>query len=147
MVISQAWIQVLTRMAELDKKPRDYGSGDLLHHAEIHTIMMIGKNPDITITSLGSILGISTSAASQMITRLTKKGLVERFKRKDNEKEICLKLTSPGTIAYYGHEQHHAIIYARMEKKLGEMTDEGYEYLLRFLRAMADTAEEILNEE
>ena len=139
MKISEIWIRIFNKMDADEKVAKDFGSGDLLHCSEIHTIMAIGKNPDINLTSLSHLLGISKSAISQMAGRLTKKNLVERHRDPDNDKEIFLRLSPKGTIAYLGHEQHHARIYARMHHNLGELSDEEFALILRFLSAIEET--------
>ena len=137
--IGEVWIRILNKMDADEKVPKDFGSGDLLHCSEIHTIMAIGKNPGINVTNLSRLLGISRSAISQMMNRLQKKGLVEKHRDPDNDKEILLRLSLKGTIAYHGHEQHHARIYARMHQNLGELSDEEFALILRFLSAMEET--------
>jgi DNA-binding MarR family transcriptional regulator len=140
--LSSTWIRILNKMDANEKCPRDFGSGDLIHCSEIHTMMVIGKNPDITITNLAAALGITKSAISQMITRLAGRNLVEKRRNPDNEKEILLRLTPRGTIAYLGHEQYHAKIYARMQEKLGDITDEQFRFIAIFLGAIEETADE-----
>lgn len=137
--IAEVWIRILNKMDADEKVAKDFGSGDLLHCSEIHTIMAIGKNPGINITNLSRLLGISRSAISQMTNRLQKKSLVEKHRDPDNDKEIFLRLSPKGTIAYLGHEQHHARIYARMHHNLGELSDEEFALILRFLSAMEET--------
>jgi len=137
--IGELWIRILNKMDADEKVPKDFGSGDLLHCSEIHTIMAIGKNPAINVTNLSRLLGISRSAISQMMNRLQKKGLVEKHRDPDNDKEILLRLSPKGTIAYLGHEQHHARIYARMHQYLGDLSDEEFSLILRFLSAMEET--------
>jgi len=137
--LSEVWIRILNKMDADEKLPKDFGSGDLLHCSEIHTIMAIGKNPGINVTNLSRLLGISRSAISQMMNRLQKKGLVEKHRDPDNDKEILLRLSPKGTIAYLGHEQHHARIYARMHRNLGDLSDEEFSLILRFLSAMEET--------
>ena len=96
MQISSAWIRIMNKMMALEKNPRDFGSGDLLSSAEIHMIMVIGKNPGLNVTSISEELGISKSAVSQMVRKLEQKNLVERSQLPDNEKEIRLSLTPRG---------------------------------------------------
>jgi DNA-binding MarR family transcriptional regulator len=140
--VSEQWIRILNKMDADEKCPKDFGSGDLLHCSEIHTIMMIGKNKDINPASLSLLLGISRSAISQMISRLVQKNLVEKHRDPNNDKEILLRLSPRGTIAYLGHEQHHAKIFARMHRNLGDLTDEQFALILRFLSAMEETIDE-----
>jgi DNA-binding MarR family transcriptional regulator len=144
--LSESWIRILNKMDEVEKCPNDFGSGNLLHCSEIHTIMAIGKNKDINITKLAGFLGISKSAISQMITRLAGKDLVEKYRDPDNDKEIRLRLTPRGTIAYLGHEQYHAKIYAFMQQKLGPVTEEQFLFLTQFLAALEETADEFLQD-
>ena len=143
---SAAWVRLLNKMDAMEKCPRDFGSGDLLHCSEIHTIMVIGKHPGITVTELSSVLGITKSAISQMIARLVKKNLVERTRREGNGKEILLRLTPHGTIAFLGHEQHHAKIFARMQERLGDLTPEQSRFIAGFLEAIEETIDEFLGD-
>ena len=145
--LSATWIRILNKMDANEKCPRNFGSGDLLHCSEIHTMMVIGKRPDINITDLAAALGITKSAISQMINRLAGKNLVEKRRNPDNDKEILLRLTPHGSIAYLGHEQYHAKIYASMQRKLGDMTPEQFRFIATFLRAVEETADEFSREQ
>jgi len=145
--LSESWIRILNKMDEVEKYPKDFGSGDLLHGSEIHTIMAIGMHKDINGTNLAGLLGISRSAVSQMISRLVSKDLVEKYRDPDNDKEIRLRLTPRGTIAYLGHEQFHAKIYALMQQKLGPVTEEQFQFLTQFLTAIEKTADEFLQDQ
>jgi len=140
--LSTTWIRILNKMDANEKCARDFGSGDLLHCSEIHTMMVIGKRPDVNITDLAAFLGITKSAISQMITRLAGRNLVEKRRNPENDKEVLLRLTPRGTIAYLGHEQHHARIYARMQEKLSDMTPEQFRFIATFLGAIEETADE-----
>ena len=140
--LSAAWIRILNKMDAMEKCPRNFGSGDPLHRSEIHTIMVIGNHPDINVTDLAGSFGITKSAISQMINRLAAKNLVEKHRNQDNDKEILLRLTPRGMIAYLGHEQHHAKINARMQEKLGALTPEEVRCIAAFLRAVEETADE-----
>lgn len=146
MQLSDAWIRILTKMSNLDGTPRDYGSGNLLHNAEIHTIMRIGRDPGLNITALAAREGISKSAISQMVSRLEQKGLVKRYRSPDNGKETLLQLTAAGRVAHLGHEQHHAAIFARMEEKLGDISLEQVTCLMHFFQAIEETIDEFTPE-
>jgi DNA-binding MarR family transcriptional regulator len=104
--------------------------------------MAIGKNPDINLTNLSLLLGISKSAISQMVARLAKKDLVEKHRDPANDKEVLIRLTPRGTIAYLGHEQHHARIYATMHRNVGDLSGDQFALILRFLAAIEKTIDE-----
>jgi len=144
--ISEVWIRILNKIDADEKCPKDFGSGDLLHCSEIHTIMAIGKNPDINITNLSRNLGISKSAISQMISKLERKNLVEKHRDPDNDKEILIRLSPRGIIAFLGHEQHHAKIFALMHQKLGDINGEQFALIIRFLSAIEETFDESCKE-
>ncbi|HWQ66905.1 MAG TPA: MarR family transcriptional regulator [Methanospirillum sp.] len=145
--LSETWIRILNKMDAMEKSPKDFGSGDLLHCSEIHTLMAIGKHPDTNITELARFLGISKSATSQMITRLLNKDLVEKSQNPRNNKEIIIKLSAKGVIAFLGHEQHHAKIYARMTQKLGVMNRDQFLIITRFLHAIEETTDEFMQDQ
>ncbi len=142
----ESWIRILNKMDAIEKCPRDFGSGDLLHCSEIHTLMAIGRHTDINVTELSRFLGISKSAISQMITRLLSKNLVEKIQNPIHNKELIIRLSAKGMIAYLGHERHHAKIYARITRKLGPMNDEQFQFLSKFLQAIEETTDECMKE-
>ncbi|MDD4300444.1 MAG: MarR family transcriptional regulator [Methanomicrobium sp.] len=140
--ISEKWIRILNKIDSEEKTPKDFGTGDFLHRSEIHTIMAVGDNPGINVTNLSEILGISKSAISQMIKKLERKKLIERFVEEENKKEIRLVLSPKGKIAYLGHEQHHARIFAKMHSKIGSLNISEFELISGFLSAVEETFDE-----
>jgi len=144
--LSTQWDRIQNKIAAIEKSPRDFGSGDLLYRSEIHTLMAIGENPGANVTDLASHSGISKSAVSQMVNKLSHRNLVEKYRSPDNEKEIFLRLTPKGRIAFLGHEQYHLKIHARIEQELQEMTEEEFRFLQEFFRIIEETANESLDE-
>ena len=144
--LSAQWDRILSKMAEVEKSPRDFGSGDLLYRSEVHTLMAIGNTPGVNVTSLASHSGISKSAISQMVNKLTQKNLVEKYRSPENNKEIFLRLTPRGRVAYLGHEQYHFKIHARIEQKMKQMTDEEFLFLKEFFRVIEETVDESLSD-
>lgn len=140
--ISEKWIRILNKIDSEEKTPKDFGTGDFLHRSEIHTIMAVGDNPGINVTNLSEILGISKSAISQMIKKLERKKLIERFVEEENKKEIRLVLSPKGKIAYLGHEQHHARIFAKMHSKIGSLNISEFELISGFLSAVEEAFDE-----
>ena len=98
---------VTQRMADMENQPRDFGTGDLLHRAEIHTLQAIGDLPGVGVTELADHLGITKGAVSQMVRKLEAKGLAERTYSKDNARDVRLLLTPVGRKARDGHMQFH----------------------------------------
>ena len=106
-------------MIENEKKPRDYGIGDMLYPSEVHMIMVIGDNENMHVSELARIAGVTKGAVSQMISKLDKKGLIRKVKDSQNKSKILIALTNKGKIAYYKHAQVHE----EMDKELFDYLD------------------------
>lgn len=120
----ESFFRIVNKFSQLDKKPRDFGTGITVFPSEIHTVEIIGKNTGLNITELARLLGITKGAVSQIVQKLVRKGLVERCKDVDNDKEVLLQLTPAGQKAFHGHEKHHARIDLLLYRKLDNMSGE-----------------------
>ena len=78
-----------------------------LHLSDTHTIVAIGKHPNINIISLSRLQGISRSAASQMVSKLVRRGFVKKEVSPKTVNEISLFLTETGQEVYHAHERQH----------------------------------------
>ncbi|MDU1389686.1 MAG: helix-turn-helix domain-containing protein, partial [Eggerthella sp.] len=65
--------RVLHKYMQLEEMPFTYGDGIRLTQREIHAIDAIGENPDVNITQLAEMQGVTKAAMSQMIYRLLDK--------------------------------------------------------------------------
>ncbi len=103
----QSIIDIFFRMLHiysvLDKKPKEYGTGDLLYVSEIHAIYSIGCNPEINITQLAEFLGVTKGAISQTVKRLVTKRYIARYYGR-NKKEVNLRLSDKGFIICQGYQ-------------------------------------------
>ncbi len=108
---SEKFIRVLNKFYELEKARFDFGTEQLLSPSEIHTVVAIGKNKDINVTGLSKQQGITKGAVSQMLSKLEKKGLVQREKKGDSAREVVVSLTDKGQQAFEGHERFHYEMY------------------------------------
>jgi DNA-binding MarR family transcriptional regulator len=89
------FIRILHLYSVLDKKPKDFGSGDLLYVSEIHAIHAVGTNPEINMTQLAELSGVTRGAMSQTVKRLVGKRYMARY-RVRNRKEVNLRLSDKG---------------------------------------------------
>ncbi len=95
------FLRILHLYSVITRKPKDYGTGDLLYFTEVHTIAMIGSKGEINVTNLAGLMGVTKGAISQTIRKLTAKGLILR-KSTDNRKEVLLALTEKGLRVFKG---------------------------------------------
>jgi len=137
---------VLNKFTALEKSPRDFGTGDKLFPSEIHVVEAIGKQPGINMTNLASMLGISKPAVTQIIVKVIKKNMVERYNGKDNKKEVMLKLTKNGEIAFRGHKEFHARMDTAIIKRFGRFTSREFDFLSEIFGDMASYFDQAIKE-
>ena len=72
--------------------------------SEISCIEYIGNNVDSNVTRLAESSYMTRSALSKMTKKLIKKGIIERYQKPENKKEIYFRLTEKGKEIYTIHE-------------------------------------------
>ncbi len=137
---------VLNKFSALEKSPRDFGTGDPLFPSEIHVIEAIGKHPGINMTDLASVLGISKPAVTQIINKVTKKKLVERFNGRDNLKEVLLRLTRSGETVFEGHREFHARMDIDIIHRFGKLTSREHDFIAELFEDMALYFDRVIKE-
>jgi DNA-binding MarR family transcriptional regulator len=105
------------------KQARDYGTGDLLHHSEVHLIVAMFNHKDANASELAHALGVTNGAVTQVANKLVKKGLIERYKEKGNKKDTFFRLTKQSETVYYGHERHHEEMHADAIKFMDSLNE------------------------
>jgi DNA-binding MarR family transcriptional regulator len=95
--------KILHLYSVIDKKPKEFGTGDLLYVSEIHAIHIVGNNPEINITQLAEMLGVTKGAISQTIKRLFTKRYIAKYKTRNN-KEVNLRLSDKGYLIFQGYQ-------------------------------------------
>jgi DNA-binding MarR family transcriptional regulator len=100
----------------------DFGTGDLLFPAEIHTIQAIGDNKNINITDLAKALQVTKPTVSERIKKLERIDLIQRKDSAKNMKEVIIELTARGWVVYNGHSETHRKILIHFQKYFGKNT-------------------------
>jgi len=133
------FIRVVHKFHALEKLPRDFAVDQKLYPQEIHTIATIGESPDINVTKLAEKMEVTKGTISPIVTKLATKKLVTKFKGGDNNKEILLRLTMKGEVAYHAHEMFHSKLHSDLHSELleeyGEITPKHLDFIKKFLRA------------
>lgn len=75
---------------------RDYGTNISINMVEVHTLSMIEDNPGITVSQLAKRWERTKGAISQNVSKLEKKGLVQKIKDEKNNKIVHLFVTKDG---------------------------------------------------
>ncbi len=137
---------IMNKITTLEKLPRDFGTGDKLFPSEIHTIQAIGQHPGINMTDLASVLGISKPAVAQIVGKVVKKKLVERYNGTLNRKEVRARLMESGESAFLGHQEFHARMDAVFLDRLRRLKSREFDVLSELARDMASYFGQVLEE-
>ena len=106
-----ATVRKLLRIAKMysriEELPIPVDEGLEVTTREAHTIQAVGENEQMSVTQVASHFGITKSAASQMVAKLTKKGFLLKKQAVHSNKEFELSLTQLGWRVFHAHEQFH----------------------------------------
>jgi Transcriptional regulators len=136
--ILEKLIRLINKINQTNKVPKDYGTGDMLFHAEIHTIEAIRNHGNVNASELSNVLGVTNGAITQIISKLKKKSLVEQYNTAGNKKEVFYRLTDKGKIADLGHQNHHKESYMNLNQYIDSLEDDKITILNEFLEKLID---------
>ena len=145
--ISRRLMRIINKQGRIEEIPVRLGDGIEVTPTESHTIQAIGQNSSINITDLGAHFGVTTSAASQIAAKLTKKGFVQKTAAEHNCKELRLKLTPLGWRAFEAHENCHGRHLADIAGRLDAFSLSQVATALVLLEVIEDTLDERLAKE
>lgn len=122
--------------------PRYYGEMPLCY-TERRIILLIGENPEITVTELAVRIRKTVSICSQTIRKFANLGWVEQTRNLQNKRIYNLTLTDEGmkvfkTCAKYYNDEKKTII-----KSLEMFSDEELEIYARIQEAINEAGEEL----
>jgi len=132
------FLKILHLYSVISRKPVDYGTGDLLYFTEIHTISVVGKNREVNMTRLAEMMGVTKGAISQTVKKLVNKNLILKTNI-TNRKEVNLKLSDKGQMAYKGQKSFQKEIFTFAETLYNRGTPEQRELVRRlFIEIIAN---------
>lgn len=105
--VTMQLLSVLKTIQDEQKKPKLYGPGQMLFHAEINVLLNIDRNEGLKVGDLAKALGITKGAATQQVSKLEEKGLVEVYMVGQNRKEKHLRISPLGRDVLAEHERMH----------------------------------------
>lgn len=105
--LCEIFLRTINQYNALEKKTHTYDIDPPVYLSEIHTIVAVGAHEAINVTGLAKLQGTSKSAVSQAISKLVKKGFIEKRTSPDTDNEVILLLTEKGKQVYNMHESRH----------------------------------------
>jgi DNA-binding MarR family transcriptional regulator len=134
------FLNILHMYSIVNRKPKDYGTGDLLYFTEIHTITMVGKNREINMTRLAELMGVTRGAISQTINKLVHKNLISKSNT-TNKKEYNLRLTEKGKIVYKGQRSLQKEIFDFAAQLYDQASQSDRDLVMRLFTAISRNME------
>jgi len=125
-------------LTRLEQEPRDYGIAKLLYGSEIHTLVCIGENPYVNLTTLAGKLEVSKSAASKFVKKLIEAACIEKTKSLDNAKDVLFHATSKGKRAIQGHRAFQESAFGPLREIEARLPPAEAEIVYRFLSRLND---------
>lgn len=128
----------------IDKKPKEFGTGDLLYVSEIHVIHVVAINPEINMTQLAEMLGVTKGAISQIIKRLVAKRYIAKYKTRNN-KEVNLRLSDKGFLIFQGYQSFNKECLLFAEKLYENASPKDLERVKRLFLIIYENMKQILD--
>lgn len=91
-------------MVDVDETPRTFGTDQPLSRSEIHTVSAVAENAGVGTQRLAGLLGITPGGASQMVSRLVRRGLLRKER---GGRKVSIFVTPDGECAHREHLAFH----------------------------------------
>lgn len=138
--ICELMLDSISEFYECDSRARTFGTDTELYHSEIHMLQCIADNPELHISGVARLLGITRGAASQTAKRLERKQMISKEAGSIDNKRVVLHLTPKGETAYRSHKKGHEKYNTMIEGILADADASKLQFLtdffLRFERAL-----------
>jgi DNA-binding MarR family transcriptional regulator len=113
------FLKIAEMYSRIEEMPIPIGEDLEITTREAHTIQAIGEHEPTSVTQMASYFGITKSAASQMVSKLTKRGFLLKKQSPQSNKEFELSLTPLGWEAFRAHERFHGRDMTDLVERLG----------------------------
>lgn len=132
--IVELFIRITNKYNSLEKIPVTYGKNHNLYHSERHMLDKIGDNPEMNITEFAHAVGVTKGAISQTAKKLEAKGVVRRYKKGSNDKEVFIELTKAGRDIYKKHKEINEETIRPLYEELKKYPTEKVDFLVTFFK-------------
>jgi len=121
--LTQRLMRIINKHSRIEKLPIQFGDTFDLTAREVHCIHAVGMQKGCNVKQVGETLGVTKSAASQMIGKLEKKGVLKKTKAADSNKELEVILTDSGWKAFEAHKEFHERHLQTLKARLEDFSD------------------------
>ncbi len=129
-----AQILLIINKLTLLEKNRTFPHGDLkLYPSEIHLMLLIDDEQESNATIMAEKLGVTKGAISQTLSRLEKKGILEKTKDPYNKNELTATFTPLGQEALEKYREVRKVFRNRFAHYFSSFSESEREVIGRFL--------------
>lgn len=115
--------------------------------SEIHCVDAIGKIEDPNVTKISKYMSMTRGAISKIAKKLLENGIIKKYKKPENEKEIYFRLTKLGEEMYFFHEEKHRNWEERNNKFFQDISENEQKIIINFLQSFNKHLENQIDEE
>ncbi len=101
------FMQVARKFAEVETVPITVAGDLTVSTREAHAIESVGEGHCVNVTQIAAYFGFTKSAASQLVSKLTRQGFIVKKQAVHSNKELELSLTPLGWQAFEAHARMH----------------------------------------
>lgn len=105
--INKLLVEIYNDIITIEELTLKKGEFKDLSITEIHTIEVIGMYSSKTMSEIAAKLGITTGTLTTAVTKLIKKGYLQKQRGKSDKRIVYVSLTQKGRLAYRIHEKFH----------------------------------------
>lgn len=123
-------------------KNRHYSEEVAATPTEAHLVTAIYNHPEANANNLARIMGFTKGNISLRTAKLCQKGLIEKYNKTNNIKEVFYRLTEKGQRLFDAHAQYHMDQNRQIYSKFVSLPAHQKELICEFLREFADHLED-----
>lgn len=130
---------IIEAHVRIDDAALPLAGGGELSPREVRCLRAVGRAEGANVKAVGARLGVTRSAASQMVAKLAARGLAAKGRAEGNDKEVLVSLTAPGREALRAHEAFHERHMDALRERLAAFSPEERRAVERFLSVAEET--------
>lgn len=118
---------------------REYVEGQNLYLREMHFLLNVGANKELTMSEIADSMNITQGAATQIANRLIKKNLICKNKQDADKRYCVISLTPEGERVYREYLEYDELRNEEITSYLdANFTEKDIELLLRYENLIQD---------
>lgn len=118
---------------------REYVKGQKLYLREMHFLLFIGQNNELTMSEIAQKMNITQGAATQIAGRLIKKELIRKDRHPEDKRYSVISLTPTGRQVYEEYLEYNEMRNQEIMTCLDDyFTEEDVRVILQFENLIQD---------